>query len=95
MENETASEHSYFFRLKAMLGLGCANLFLLHDEWLLFFLTLALAIFCELLHHKFNEVLHHNAKIALRNEKAFESRNKEKMLDEVRRQRELMESDIF
>jgi hypothetical protein len=95
MENEIASEHSYFFRLKAMLGLGCANLFLLHDEWLLFFLTLALTIFFEILHHKFNEVLHHNAKIALRNEKAFESKNKEKMLDEVRRQRELMESDLF
>jgi hypothetical protein len=95
MENETASEHSYFFRLKAMLGLGCANLFLLHDEWLLFFLILALTIFFEILHLKFNEVLNHNAKIALRNEKAFESRNKEKMLDEVRRQRELMESDLF
>jgi hypothetical protein len=95
MENETGSDHSYFFRLKAMLGLGCANLFLLHDEWPLFFLTLALTIFFEILHHKFNEVLHHNAKVALRNEKAFESRNKEKMLDEVRRQRELMESDLF
>lgn len=95
MENETASDHSYFFRLKAMLGLGCANLLLLLDNWLLFFFALALTIFCEILHRKFNEVLRHNAKIALRDEKVFESRNKEKMLDEVRRQRELMESDLF
>jgi len=58
-------------------------------------LILALAYFCELLHHKLNEVLRHNAKIAMRDEKAFESRKKEKMLDEVRRQRELMESDLF
>ena len=95
MEYEVESDHSHFFRLKALIGLVFANLFLMRDEWLLFFLLIFLAIFCELLHHKFNEVLRHNAKIALREKKAFESRNKEKMLDEVRRQRELMESDLF
>jgi hypothetical protein len=95
MEYEIGSDHSHFFRLKALLGLGCANLFLLHDDWLLFCSLLALAIFCELLHHKFNEVLRHNAKIFLRNEKELEIRNKEKMLKEVRQQRQLMESNLF
>lgn len=95
MEYEIGSDHSHFFRLKALLGLGCANLFLLHDEWLLFSFVFVLAIFCELLHFKFNEVLRHSAKIALRDEKAFEIKNKKKMLEELRRQRELIESNLF
>ena len=95
MEYEVGSDHSHFFRLKAMLGLGFANLFLLHDQWLLFCFVLALAAFCELLHHKFNEVLRHNVKILLRDEKAFEIRNKKKMLEEVRQQRQPIESNPF
>lgn len=95
MEYEIGSDHSHFFRLKARLGLGCANLFLLHGEWLLFSFVLVLAIFCELLHFKFNEVLRHNAKIVLRDKKASEIRDKEKMLEEVRQQRQLMETELF
>lgn len=95
MNYEVGLDHSHFFRLKALLGLGCANLFLLHDQWLLFCFVLALAAFCELLHHKFNEVLRHNVKILLRDEKAFEIRNKEKLLEQLRQQRQVIESKLF
>ena len=95
MEYEIGLDHSHFFRLKALLGLSCANLFLLHDEWLIFCLLFISAIFCELLHLKLNEVLRHNAKLALRDKKASEIKNKEKMLEEVRQQRQLMESNLF
>ena len=93
MEYEIGLDHNHFFRLKALLGLGCANLFLLHDEWLIFCLLCILAIFCELLHLKFNEVLRHNAKIILRDQKASEIRNRQKMLEDLRQQRQLLESN--
>ena len=95
MEYEIGSDHNHFFRLKALLGLGCANLFLLRDEWLVFHFFFFLAIFCELLHLKLNDVLRHNSKIILRDKKASEIRNREKMLEEVRQQKKLIESNLY
>jgi hypothetical protein len=95
MEYEIGLDHSHFFRLKALLGLGCANLFLLHDQWLIFCFLFILAIFCELLHLKFNEVLRHNAKIILRDQKASEIRNRQKMLEELRQKRQYLESNYL
>ncbi len=95
MEYEVGSDHSHFFRLKALMGLVFANLFLMRDQWLLFGLLITLAIFCELLHLKLNDVLRHNSKIILRDKKASEMRKKEKMLEEVRQQKKLIESNLY
>jgi len=95
MEYEIGSDHSHFFRLKALVGLVFANLFLMRDEWLIFCFLIALAIFCELLHLKLNDVLRHNSKITLRDKKASEIRNKEKKLEELRQQKKLMESGLL
>jgi hypothetical protein len=54
-----------------------------------------MAIFCELLHLKFNEVLRHNAKIILRDQKASEIRNRQKMLEELRQKRQYLESNYL
>jgi hypothetical protein len=49
--------------------LGIANIFLIHDEWLIFFFLLFLAITFEILHLKLYEVMLHNHSVAERKKK--------------------------
>jgi len=74
------------FRFKAMLGLGIADIFLIHDNWWMFFFLLILAIFFEIMYHKLYEVLLHNHSVNEHNRKIHETRANQKMLDEMRSQ---------
>ena len=95
MEYKIGSDHSHFFRLKALASLVCANIFLMYDQWLLFCLLIILAIFCELLHLKLNNVLRHNSKIVLGDKKVSEIKNEEKILEEVMQYKQPMELKLF
>ena len=51
-------------RLKAILGLGIANVFLIIENWPMFFFSLILTIIFEIVHRKLYEVLSHNHYVA-------------------------------
>jgi hypothetical protein len=57
------------FRIKAVIGIVFANVFLIHDEWTTFFFLLFLAIICEILHRKYSEVISHNRRVTEHNYK--------------------------
>jgi hypothetical protein len=61
--------HTTILRIKAVMGLVIANVFLIHDEWAMFFFLLFLAIFCEILHRKYSEVISHNRRVTEFNHK--------------------------
>jgi hypothetical protein len=74
------------FRIKAIIGLVIANLFLIHDRWVMFFILLFLAIICEVLHLRLSEVLSHNHKVTEHNRKIEDSKISLRALDDMRRQ---------
>jgi hypothetical protein len=57
------------FRIKAVIGIVFANVFLIHDEWTTFFFLLFLAIICEILHRKYSEVIAHNRRVTEHHQK--------------------------
>jgi hypothetical protein len=61
--------HTTILRIKAVISLVGANVFLIHDEWSLFFFLLFLAIICEILHRKYSEVISHNRRVTEHNHK--------------------------
>ena len=61
--------HTTILRIKAVMGLAIANVFLIHDEWTTFFFLLFLAIICEILHRKYSEVISHNRRVIEHNSK--------------------------
>lgn len=64
--------HTTILRIKAVISLVIANIFLIHDEWTTFFLLLFLAIICEILHVKISEVILHNRRVTDHNRKIEE-----------------------
>jgi hypothetical protein len=52
-----------FIRLKALAGLTAADLCLIYDKWITFFVLIAIAIALEFLYRRLHEVLLHNHEI--------------------------------
>jgi len=52
-----------FIRLKALAGLTAADLCLIYDKWITFFVLLAIAIALEFLYRRLHEVLLHNHEV--------------------------------
>ncbi|MBU3560433.1 MAG: hypothetical protein K9J35_01145 [Rhodoferax sp.] len=50
-------------RLKALAGLTAADLCLIYDKWITFFVLIAIAIALEFLYRRLHEVLLHNHEI--------------------------------
>lgn len=67
-------KHTTILRIKAVIGLVIANIFLMHDKWVTFFLLLFLAIICEILHLKLSDVILHNRRVTEHNRKIEESK---------------------
>jgi cell division protein FtsL len=76
-------------RLKAVLGLGFADIFLIHDKWLMFFILIVLAIIFEVLHLRLYEVLLHNHEVTERNRKIEERKASQQALNDMRREQGL------
>ena len=70
--------HTTFLRIKAVMGLVIANVFLIHDEWTMFFFVLFLAIICEILHRKLSEVILHNRRVNEHNRKNWKKKDSRK-----------------
>ena len=78
-------QHTTILRIKAVIGLVIANIFLIHDWWATFFLLLLLAIICEILHLKLSEVILHNRRVTEHNRKIEESKIHQGALNDMRR----------
>ena len=66
--------HTTILRIKAIICLAIANLFLIHDGWAIFFILVFLAIICEILHRRLSEILLHNHKVTEHNRKIEQSK---------------------
>lgn len=84
-ENVEFAETS-FLRLTSLLSLGGANLYLIHDNWLMFSLFLFASIVFEVIRLKLYEVLHHNHHVHIQNKKMYDKKMQEEALAELRRQ---------
>jgi hypothetical protein len=63
-ESKVEFVETNILRLKAVLGLGIANVFLILENWLMFFFLFILAFVFEILHRKLYVVLLHNHAVA-------------------------------
>jgi hypothetical protein len=63
-----------FIRLKALAGLTAADLCLIYDKWITFFVLIALAIGLEFLYRSLHEVLLHNHEVEKTKQKIAERR---------------------
>jgi hypothetical protein len=75
--------HTTFLRIKAVMGIVITNIFLIHDEWTIFFFVLFLATICEILHRKLSEVILHNRRINEHYRKNSRKKDSSRMLHVV------------
>jgi hypothetical protein len=73
-------------KLKAVLGLGIANVFLILESWLMFFFSLILAFIFEVLRRKLYEVLLHNHAVAQHQQNIKERKTHQEMLNTMQNQ---------
>jgi hypothetical protein len=73
-------------RLKAVLCLGIANIFLIIENWLIFFFSLILSICFEILNRKLYEVLLHNHAVAQHKKNIQERKIHQETLNSIQSQ---------
>jgi hypothetical protein len=61
-----------FIRFKALMGLTVADICLIYDRWITFFVMFMIAIALDVLYRKLHEVLLHNHEIDIMTKKAAE-----------------------
>lgn len=61
--------HTTILRIKAVISLVIANIYVIHDEWTTFIYLLFLAIICEILHRKISQVIFLNRRVNEHNRK--------------------------